>query len=93
MNELKNSLGTMISERVARRALIIIALAALVIGLAAAFTGHDGPARWIWAAGTILVVPVLIPQPAPGRSLAGGARVAWDLRKIEPLSKALQHSV
>ena len=46
----------MINERAARRALIIIALAALAIGLAAAFTGRNGFARWIWAAGTIPVV-------------------------------------
>jgi heavy metal translocating P-type ATPase/RND family efflux transporter MFP subunit len=46
----------MINERAARRALIIIALAALSVGLAAAFTGHNGLARWIWAVGTIPVV-------------------------------------
>ena len=46
----------MINERTLRRALIIIALAGLALGLAAAFTGRNGLARWIWAAGTIPVV-------------------------------------
>ena len=46
----------MINERTTRRALIMIALAGLSIGLAAAFAGHNGLARWIWAAGTIPVV-------------------------------------
>ena len=46
----------MVNERTTRRALIMIALAGLSIGLAAAFAGHNGLARWIWAAGTIPVV-------------------------------------
>ena len=46
----------MINERTLRRGLIIIALAGLALGLAAAFTGRNGLARWIWAAGTIPVV-------------------------------------
>ena len=46
----------MINERAARRALIIVALMALTIGLAAAFMGRNGLAQWIWAAGTIPVV-------------------------------------
>ena len=46
----------MLNERTLRRALIIIALIGLATGLAAAFTGHNGLARWIWAAGTIPVV-------------------------------------
>ena len=46
----------MINERVAQRALIIIALAALAIGLAAAFMGRNELAQCIWAAGTIPVV-------------------------------------
>ena len=46
----------MINEQTTRRALIMIALAGLSIGLAAAFAGHNGLARWIWAAGTIPVV-------------------------------------
>jgi cation transport ATPase len=48
--------AAMINERTTRRALIMIALAGLSIGLAAAFAGHNGLARWIWAAGTIPVV-------------------------------------
>ena len=49
----------MINERGVRRALIAIALAALVIGLALAFTGHHGLAQKIWAAGTLPVVTAL----------------------------------
>ena len=49
----------MINERTLRRALIIIALAGLALGPAAAFTGRNGLARWIWAAGTIPVVAAL----------------------------------
>ena len=48
--------AAMVNERNTRRALIMIALAGLFIGLAAAFAGHNGLARWIWAAGTIPVV-------------------------------------
>jgi cation transport ATPase len=50
----------MITERTVRRALIIIALAGLVIGLVAAFAGRGGVARWIWAAGTIPVAASLV---------------------------------
>ena len=46
----------MLNERTARRALIIIALMGLFIGLAAAFTGRSWLARWIRAAGTLPVV-------------------------------------
>jgi hypothetical protein len=49
----------MINERTLRRTLIVIALAALAIGLATAFAGHHGAARRIWAAGTIPVVLAL----------------------------------
>ena len=51
-----NSMTPMLNERTARRALIIIALMGLFIGLAAACMGRSGLARWIWAAGTIPVV-------------------------------------
>ena len=51
-----NSMTRMLNERILRRALIIIALMGLATGLVAAFTGHSGLARWIWAAGTIPVV-------------------------------------
>ena len=50
------SMTPMINERLARRALIIIALIGLATGLVAAFMGHDGLVRWIWAAGTPPVV-------------------------------------
>jgi hypothetical protein len=49
----------MINERTTRRALIMITLAGLSIGLAAAFAGHNGLARWIWAAGTSRVLAVI----------------------------------
>ena len=54
--ESTNSMTPTLNERTLRRALIIIALMGLAAGLAAAFTGHNGLARWIWAAGTIPVV-------------------------------------
>ena len=49
----------MIDERTFRRALIAIALAALLGGLGASFADYHDSARWIWAAGTIPVVIVL----------------------------------
>ena len=45
----------MINERPARRALIMIALAGLSIGLVATFAGHNGLARRIWAAGRLSI--------------------------------------
>jgi len=57
--ESTNSMTPTLNERTLRRALIIIALMGLAAGLGAAFTGHNGLARWIWAAGTIPVVACL----------------------------------
>ena len=54
-----NSVTAVVNERTMRHALIIIAFAALTVGLAAAFTGRNGLAQWIWAAGTIPVVASL----------------------------------
>ncbi len=54
--ESTNSMTPTLNERTLRRALIIIALMGLAAGLAAAFTGHNGLAQWIWAAGTLPVV-------------------------------------
>jgi cation transport ATPase len=51
-----NSVTAVINERTIRHALIIIAFAALTVGLAAAFTGRNGLAQWIRAAGTIPMV-------------------------------------
>ncbi len=44
------------SDRILRRALIVIALAALNLGILAWFTGRQDIAGWIWAAGTAPVV-------------------------------------
>jgi hypothetical protein len=53
------SVKVMNNERTLRRALILIALVALAVGLAATFTGRNRLAHWIWAAGTIPVVAAL----------------------------------
>ena len=44
------------NERTVRRGLIVFTLAALVTGLAAAFSEHSDLALWIWAAGTVPVI-------------------------------------
>ncbi|VTZ50784.1 Heavy metal translocating P-type ATPase [Methylocella tundrae] len=49
----------MFNERLARRALIAIALLGLAGGLGAAFSGRADLARWIWAAGAIPVAASL----------------------------------
>lgn len=49
-----------ISERVARRILIAIALAALVLGGVAMLVGRERLAAWIWAAGTLPVAASLL---------------------------------
>lgn len=54
------TVAAMIDERRVRRALIIIALAGLGVGLAAAVAGRGGQARWIWAAGTVPVAASLV---------------------------------
>lgn len=51
--------ASMISQRTLRRALVVIALAALTGGLAAYFRGSPSSAGWIWAAGTVPVVTAL----------------------------------
>jgi cation transport ATPase len=51
-----NSVTAVINERTIRDALIIVAFAALTVGLAAAFSGRDGLAQWIWVVGTIPMV-------------------------------------
>ena len=47
------------NERFLRRALILLALAALIAGLFASFKGLDVIAGWIWAAGTAPVIAAL----------------------------------
>src|SRR5215475_2072968 len=48
------------SERIFRVALIAIALAGLILGLAAWGTGRSDLAEWIWVGGTIPVVAGLL---------------------------------
>src|SRR6516164_9267362 len=50
----------LLTERIARRALIAIALAGLVFGALAWANGNTGLANWCWAAGTVPVVIVLL---------------------------------
>ena len=53
------SLIEMVTERIARRALIIIALLGLASGAVAYITGQAVLAHWIWAAATVPVVVTL----------------------------------
>ena len=46
----------LVNERLFRRALVVIALAGLVMGLGAWFAGRGDLAKWCWAGGTIPVV-------------------------------------
>ena len=46
----------LVNERLFRRALVVIALAGLVMGLGAWFVGRSDLAKWCWAGGTIPVV-------------------------------------
>src|SRR5215475_6704719 len=49
----------LLTERIARRALIAIALAGLVLGVLAWANGNNDLANWCWATGTVPVVIVL----------------------------------
>ena len=49
----------MLTERVARQALIVIALGALLLGLGAQVAGRADYAHAIWIAGTVPVVAAL----------------------------------
>ena len=51
---------TILTERFLRRALIMIALGGLVLGLLAWAIGRDEIANWIWATGTAPVVAGLL---------------------------------
>ena len=46
----------LVNERLLRRALVVIALAGLVVGLGAWFGGRGDLANWCWAGGTLPVV-------------------------------------
>lgn len=50
----------MLTERFLRRALIVVALAGLVLGLVAWALGRKDLAGWIWASGTVPVVAGLL---------------------------------
>ncbi|MGB0058484.1 MAG: hypothetical protein WBQ20_17380 [Methyloceanibacter sp.] len=49
----------MMNERIARRALIIIALSGLAVGAVAYESGEGSVAHWIWGAATLPVVIAL----------------------------------
>ena len=51
---------TILTERLLRRALIVIALGGLIVGLFAWGVGRSEPAWWAWAAGTVPVVAGLL---------------------------------
>jgi hypothetical protein len=53
-------MSALFSERLPRRALIVIVLAGLVLGLVAWFIGRSDWASWCWATGTIPVVVGLV---------------------------------
>ena len=46
----------LVNDRLFRRALVVIAVAGLVMGLGASFAGRDDLAKWCWAGGIIPVV-------------------------------------
>ena len=75
-----------ISERLARRALIAIALGALLLGSAAALSGRSELARWIWGAGTAPVALSLLLSMA--RDLLAG-RMGVDAVAFVSMSAAL----
>ena len=62
----------MLTERLFRRALIVIALGGLIIGLIAWGVGRNELAWWAWAAGTVPVV-----QACSSRWSATSWRAAW----------------
>ena len=73
-------------ERVLRRALILVALAALALGLALWGLGRAGAATWIWALGTLPVVAGLLISML--RDFAAG-RVGVDAIALVSMAAAL----
>ena len=73
-------------ERVLRRALILVALAALALGLALWGLGRAGAASWIWALGTLPVVAGLATSML--RDFAAG-RVGVDAIALVSMAAAL----
>jgi cation transport ATPase len=74
------------TERVFRRGLIIVALAALALGLAMWGLGHAAAARWIWALGTIPVATGLAASMT--RDFLAG-RIGVDAIALVSMSAAL----
>lgn len=79
-------MSTLFSERLLRRALIIVALGGLVLGLLAWATGRGQLAHWIWAAGTAPVVVGLLVSMI--RDLRAG-RMGVDAIAFVSMSAAL----
>jgi heavy metal translocating P-type ATPase len=76
----------MSTERVFRRGLIIVALAALALGLAMWGVGHAAAARWVWALGTIPVATGLAASMT--RDFLAG-RIGVDAIALVSMSAAL----
>ena len=79
-------MSTIFSERFLRRALIVIALTGLVLGLAAWAAGRGDVANWVWAAGTAPVVLGLLVSMI--RDLLAG-RLGVDAIAFVSMSAAL----
>jgi heavy metal translocating P-type ATPase len=79
-------MSALFSERLFRRALIVIALVGLVLGLVAWFIGRSDWASWCWAGGTIPVVVGLVASMV--RDFLAG-RVGVDAVALVSMSGAL----
>jgi heavy metal translocating P-type ATPase len=76
----------MMTERMARRALVASALTGLALGIAASLAGRDELAGWIWGAGTLPVVVGLLVSMV--RELLAG-RMGVDAVAFVSMSAAL----
>jgi cation transport ATPase len=79
-------MSALFSERLFRRALIVIALVGLVLGLVAWFVGRSDWSSWCWAGGTIPVVVGLVASMV--RDFFAG-RVGVDAVALVSMSGAL----
>ena len=79
-------MSKVLDDRLLRRALVVLAIAGLLAGLTAWFSGRDDVARWCWAAGTIPVVASLFVSIA--RDLWAG-RLGVDAVALIAMSAAL----
>lgn len=75
-----------INDRTVRRALIVMALGGLVVGLVAMLAGRSGLARWAWIAGTTPVIAALLSSIV--RDLRAG-RMGVDLLALLSMAAAL----